>query len=331
MPLKAVTSAVRVITLVFSGLLMLVDSPVAVVSFIFIVISGTTITVGSLNNGLAMQFEATPVRVNFGVARAAGSMGCILMSVLTGLIAGDTDGIIALSCLALAVCIVLTMFFDRPEKVGALSDKAITPASRAGSLKLLRDPACLMFFFVMMLSFANVGVLDTYQVDILKSVGGTDADYGVMLIIMVSVETPVMFLFKRLSKRFGMTSLMCAGFTALLLKDVALMFAGSVAAVFAMQAFNMVAIGLFFPAQVYYSNCLVSESQTVQAQTLFTGTAISAGRILGNLLGGVILDDLGKTALLIVAAAYSILAISFALGSDRIQKKSLKAQLEAAG
>jgi PPP family 3-phenylpropionic acid transporter len=340
-PLKAVVAAVRVVTLVSSVLLIFVDSPVAVVSFIFIVISGTTVAVGSLTNALAMQFESTSVKINFGAARAAGSAGCILMSILTGMISGDTDAIIALSALLLCFCIVLTLVFDTPRKAALLAnpgkrlDKtdipAALPAASSGALRLLRDPKCALFFLVMMLSFANVGVFDTYQLNILKSVGGTDADYGVMLILMVTLETPVMLLFKPLSKRFSMTALMITGFSAMLLKDIALLFAGGTAAVFAMQGFNMLAIGLFSPAQVYFSNSLVGPDETVQAQALFSGTAIATGRILGNLLGGVIIDTLGLHALLIVAAVYAALSIVFAQAADRLHKKSLRAQLEAAG
>lgn len=328
-PLKGITSAVRVMTLIASVLLIFVDAPVPLVSFIFIVISGTTNAAGSLTNALAMQFEDTSASINFGAARAAGSVGCVVMSVLTGMIAGSTDAIIAVSTALLAVTIILTLVFDRPEKTGT-PGSVVIPAASSGSLKLLRDPACLAFFLVMMLSFANMGVLDTYQVSILKSVGGTDADYGLLLILMVSIETPLMLLFKPLSRRFSYTQLMVAGFAMMMLKDVALIFADSVSAMFWLQGFNVAMIGIFSPAQVYFGNSLARTGETVAAQALFTGTAISMGRILGNLLGGVVIDSLGLNATLIVAASYSLLAIVFALVSNRLLKRSLKMQLESA-
>lgn len=325
-PLKLITAAVRIITLVFSILLIFIDAPVALVSFIFVVIAGTTNAVISLTNALAMQYEGTPVRINFGIARAAGSIGCIFMSVLTGLSMGGADEIILLSAALLAVSIVLTLIFDLPEKTGA-SGHTVLPAASAGALRLLRNPACLMFFLVMALSFANVSALDTYQINILKSAGGTDADYGLMLILMVTLETPVALLFKPLAKRFSLTALMSVGFAAMMLKDIALIFAHSANAVFWMQGFNVLMIGLFSPAQVYFGNSLAGPAETVQAQALFTGTAISAGRILGNLLGGVIADNLGLHALLIVAALYSALAIVFSVASKRSLDKSCGAGL----
>lgn len=326
LPLKYIAAAMRIITLVFSILLIFIDAPVALVSIIFIVIAGTTNAVISLTNALAMQYEDTPVRVNFGIARAAGSIGCIFMSFLTGILARGTDGIILLSAALLAVCIVLTFIFDTPEKAGA-SAHAILPAASAGAIKLLRSPACLMFFLVMMLSFANVGTLDTYQVNILKGVGGTDLDYSKMLILMVTFETPVALLFRPLSKRFSMTALMTIGFAVMMLKDIALVFAHNAEAVFWMQGFNVLMIGLFSPAQVYFGNSLAGPAETVQAQALFTGTAISAGRIIGNLLGGVIADSLGMDALMIVCALYSALAIVFAITSKRSLDKAIRSGL----
>lgn len=329
MPLKLIAAFVRIITLIFSILLIFVDAPVPLVSFIFIMIAGTTNAVGSLTNAMAMQYECTPVRINYGIARAAGSMGCILMSVLTGVFVGGTDGIIALSAALVAVCIVLTIIFDRPEKVCAPGRK-IVPAVSSGALKLLKDPACLMFFFVMMLSFANMASLDTYQVKILESVGGTEANYGILLMIMVTIETPVMLLFKPLSKRFSLTALMCVGFGAMMAKDIALIFANSVEAVFWMQGLNALMIGLFSSAQVYFGNSLVDPAKTVQAQALFTGTAISMGRIIGSLSGGAIADTLGLHAMLIVSAGFALFSIVFAIASKRLFDRSLQMQLRSA-
>lgn len=329
MPLKTVVAAVRIATLISSVLLIFVEAPVALVSLIFIVISGTTNAAVSLTNALAMQFEDTHARINFGASRAAGSVGCVIMSVLTGMVAGSSDAIIAVSTALLAVTIILTLLFDRPETAGA-AGAAVIPAPSSGSLKMLRYPACLTFFFVMMLSFANMGALDTYQVSVLRSVGGTDADYGFMLVLMVVLETPLMLLFKPLSKRFSYTQLMVAGFAMMMMKDIALIFADSVSTMFWIQGFNVAMIGIFSPAQVYFGNSLARTGETVSAQALFTGTAISVGRILGNLVGGVVIDSLGLHAMLIVTASYSALAIVFALVSNRLLQHSLKLQLMSA-
>lgn len=326
-PLKVIVAAVRMATLISSVLLIFVEAPVALVSFIFVVISGTTNASNSLTNALAMQFEGTQTCINYGASRAAGSVGSVVMSVLTGLIVGSTDAIIAVSTALLAVTIVFTLIFDSPEKAEA-SGALVIPAASSGSLKLLRDPACLMFFFVMMLSFANVGALDTYQVSILKSVGGTDADYSLMLVLMVSLETPLMLLFKPLAKRFSYAQLIVAGLAMMLMKDVALIFADGVSSMFWIQGFSLATIGIFAPAQVYFGNSLAHTGGTVAAQALFTGTAISMGRILGNLLGGVVIDSLGLNAMLIVAASYSLLAIVFVIASNRLHKRSLKLRLE---
>ncbi len=58
------------------------------------------------------------------------------------------------------------------------------------------------------------------------------------------------------------------------------------------------------PAAVYYSNLIAPKDSAVQAQALFGGVAMGVGRIIGNLLGGVIIDGAGLKAMLIFSAAF---------------------------
>lgn len=327
LPLRRVVAFVRLITLVFSVLLIVVHSPVALVSLIVVVISGTTISATSLVNALGMQFETFGVPVNYGVARAFGSLGCAMMAYASGLLAthlGGTPAVIGASVLLVAVTGSCTLLFPVPERTVETAKHGTSPLPVSGALgfRLLKSPANLIFFVVMVLIWANMGVLDTYQVNILHSVGGNDMDFALMLAVMCISEVPLTLFFRPLARRFSYIWLMTLGFAVLLLKDILLIFAASVPAVIIAQVCNMSTVAMFASAAVYYCNGIVSCEETVQAQALFTGTAMAAGRIVGNLLGGVILDNAGITALLLVCAGYALLSITLLQVSHRLRKKS---------
>jgi PPP family 3-phenylpropionic acid transporter len=334
-PLRRVVASVRLVTLVFSVLLMVVHSPVALVSLIVVVISATTITGTSMVNALGMQFEKAGVPVNYGVARAFGSMGCAAMAYASGLLAtylGGSNAVIGASVLLVAVTGVCTLLFPVPERCveAAKHTTAPPPVSGAIGFHLLKSPANLLFFGVMVLIWANMGVLDTYQVNILHSVGGGDMDFALMLAVMCMSEVPLALFFRPLTKRFSYVHLMTLGFAVLLLKDVALIFASSVPAVIIAQVCNLSTVGMFASASVYYCNGIVCREDTVQAQALFTGTAMAMGRILGNSLGGVILDHASITVLLLVCVGYALLSISLLQVSHRLRKKSAQTALAEA-
>ncbi len=335
LPLRRVVAFVRFVTLVFSVLLIVVHSPVALVSLIVVVISGTTISATSLVNALGMQFETFGVPVNYGVARAFGSLGCAMMAYASGLLAthlGGTAAVIGASVLLVAVTGICTLLFPVPERTVEAAKHGTSPLPVSGVLgfRLLKSPANLIFFVVMVLIWANMGVLDTYQVNILHSVGGNDMDFALMLAVMCISEVPLALFFRPLAKRFSYVWLMTLGFAMLLLKNIILIFAASVPAVIIAQVCNISTVAMFASAAAYYCNGIVSCEETVQVQALFTGTAMAAGRIVGNLLGGVILDNAGITALLLVCVGYALLSITLLQVSHRLRKKSAEPALAEA-
>lgn len=335
LPLRRITAYVRIITFVFLLLLLVVHSPVALVSVIVIIISGTSISATPLVSALAMQFENIGVAVNFGKARAFGSLGCAVMAYASGQLSthfGGSAAVVLVSLLLMAASALFTLFFPVPQN--ANSSHAPLPVSREIGFKLLKQPANMLFFLVMVLIWANTGILDTYQINILQLWGGNEMNFGVMLMVMTLSEIPLALLFRPLSKRFSYTQLMIAGFLGLLLKDISLLLSSSVAAVIAAQCFNLVTIVLITSACVYYINGCTASEQTVQAQALFGGTAMAIGRIVGNLIAGAILDgaaaeSAGIKTMLLVCIGFALMSLVLMRTSCRLRNKMPSALPEA--
>jgi len=329
LPLKRIIAFVLLVTLVFVILLILVNSPVVFVMCIFAIIVGTMISVYSLVNALAMQFENIGVPINYGLTRAVGSMGSASLGFVTGLIMekmGGAAAALVFYAFLLCVVIVLVLTFTRPDKLGIKKPNVAKPEVPrtivfSGVGKILKEPVCILFFLVMFFFICNQAALDTYQVNILRSHGGNDMDYGTLLLVMSACEIPLMMCFKFLIKRFSYARLLTFGFFFLIVKNVALLLSTSVAGMIAAQTLNLVSISLIVPASVYYSNAIVDKDQAVQAQALFAGTATGMGRIVGNILAGVIVDNAGLPMMLIVCTGYVFAGIICIQFSSSLHKK----------
>ena len=149
------------------------------------------------------------------------------------------------------------------------------------------------------LFFSN-SILNNYMVQIVTDVGGTSEDMGRILGVMAFLEIPTMVLFTRLKRRFSCQLLLkvaAAGFTV---KIAMCWLAGSVAMLYAAQAFQLVSFALFLPGMVYFTGENMSPGEAVRGQALFT-TMITVTTIFSSLLGGWILDVSGAKMLTFIA------------------------------
>lgn len=63
------------------------------------------------------------------------------------------------------------------------------------------------------------------------------------------------------------------------------------------------------PAMVYFTNELVDAESNVSAQTLIAGVASGIGRVIGNMVGGTLIDVGGTQLMLLVTVAVMAVGI----------------------
>ena len=222
---------------------------------------------------------------------------------------------------------------DRVQEEEAGANQALE--EQAGTAQALEEPAedqiplrefirRNKLFFVLNIGvvglFFSNSILNNYMVQIVTDVGGTSEDMGRILGVMAFLEIPTMVLFTRLKRRFSCQLLLkvaAAGFTV---KIAMCWLAGSVAMLYAAQAFQLVSFALFLPGMVYFTGENMSPGEAVRGQALFT-TMITVTTIFSSLLGGWILDVSGAKMLTFIAtlATAAGAVIVFAV-VDRIRK-----------
>ena len=83
-------------------------------------------------------------------------------------------------------------------------------------------------------------------------------------------------------------------------------FADGMTMIYIAQAFQMGAYALFIPASVYYVNCKIAPQDMVKGQSFVT-TSMTVAGVFGNLIGGLLLDSVGVSQVLLISAVLSLI------------------------
>lgn len=162
----------------------------------------------------------------------------------------------------------------------------------------------IMVIGLVLIFFSHV-ILNSFGLQIIVSKGGSSESMGIATAISASIEVVPMFLFPILKKKFKVSSLLKVAAVFFTLKIIFTLFAPNVPIYYAVQSCQMLGWGIMAVSIVYYVNDLVDVEDTAQGQA-YSGMALTIGNVLGNLVGGRVIDSFGINTLL---AAGSIAAI----------------------
>lgn len=126
-----------------------------------------------------------------------------------------------------------------------------------------------------------------------------------------------MFGFSRIARRWSAGSLLTIAGMAFVAKGVWYLMAGSVWGILAAQILQMFSFALFASASVYYAEESMEEQDKVTGQACMSCT-ITAGAVVGNLVGGWVLDACGVGILLAVALGMAVTGSVLASVSEKL-------------
>ena len=112
--------------------------------------------------------------------------------------------------------------------------------------------------------------------------------------------------FTKLSKKVNCGTLIKISIILFLVKHVITYFADGMTMIYIAQAFQMGAYALFIPASVYYVNCKIAPQDMVKGQSFVT-TSMTVAGVFGNLIGGMLLDSVGVSQVLLISAVLSLI------------------------
>ncbi len=257
-----------------------------------------------LVNAFAYYIERLGTPVPFGVCRAVGSLAYgALGAVLGGLIRRAGENVVPAAGVLTAVLMAGLMAWFASAGTPAASEEQKGPAEGTSG-GVLRDRGFRALLLASVLLYFGHSFQSGYMIQIVRGVGGDDGDMGLLTLYVAALELPAMFLFERLLHRFSCGGMLRFAAVFFAVKNLLVLLAGSVGALYGGMSFQLIAFALFIPASVRYAGELSGPRDANRAQAWVTALC-TAGSVCASGLGGVLIDRLGLRAALAVTAASS--------------------------
>ncbi|MBQ8264202.1 MAG: MFS transporter [Oscillospiraceae bacterium] len=258
-------------------------------------------------NAFAGFLNTWKLNINFGIARGIGSLTYALLSLALGrLIEKMGPNVLSAAGILFTLCVLLMMaLFSRQY---ASAPVAFSSADKDKSQSLFRflkgEPRFALLLVGIALTYFSHSAFTNFLINVVENVGGGSAEMGVCSFIAAIVELPPMFLFMRLLHRVRCSSLLKLSCVMFSVKMLACWLAPNVNVLYLAQVIQMCAFGLYIPASVQYVNEVISPADRVKGQALVTSTT-SLSAIAASFLSGIMLDNLGASATMLVSAIIS--------------------------
>lgn len=293
-----------------------------------------------LLNVISMFFTNLGYPINFGFGRAIGSLfyaiGSSILGYLT--VAFGMNSVISFALAGFAVTIAILQFF--PFKQAKENPKSQRPLEEVEDTDIfpldITDVPLKETFFKkypqfkyilggVTLFFAFHNVVNVFMFHILKNVGGGAKELGIAFAIGALVEMPLMMFYNRIRQYFADQQAMMISALGFLVKSILALIASSVMGIYFAQFSQMFAFGLYAAASVYYTNDIMQEEDKVKGQALLT-TCHTIGGVLGAMMGGQIITNLGVPAVLYFNVFLSIggVILFWLALKDDLKRKDIK-------
>lgn len=319
--IKTVITGLVSILIALSFLLWILPFQLFVVGLLYLSIGAIILSLPALSYSFIMDYINLGILVNFGAARATGSLSFAIMAYILGIALTNISSAIIVPIFMILNIAILFIVLSIQEP-SYYSNNPLT--SKISSVS--QQPANLLTFFTQykkftllllgfMCLFIGHNLINTYHINIIKHVGGNDANMGLSVAIAGLTEVPTMIAFNYLITKHKYSHLLKISAIFFVLKILLITVAPNVSLIYISQFMQIAAFALFTPASVYYVNNTIDESNKVKGQALLGAATMGAGGTLGNFIGGRILDTSSVTFMLIVGVVISIIGCVISLFS----------------
>lgn len=311
----SITQALQVeaVISVILGIVMIIFSNNMLISAIAFVISLAVSTSG-LPTLAALSIDSINAgkNLNFGFARAMGSIGYSTLGFLGGVFA-SYFGTLALFYIYIVLNILLFILIYCYPKYNY--EKVITKDDSDSIFVMIKNNKKLLVILIaIFLVFFSHNIINNFLNEIMNYVNANKIQYGIAIGTSSFLELPTLIFFGFIIKKCTALNLLKISGIFMTLKVVIEMFSYNFTGIFVAQFTQPFAYALFTPAIVYFVNEIVKPDNRIKAQLLIGIASMGVGGCLGNLLGGILVNYLGIKLTLIISSLISLLgAIIFIL------------------
>jgi PPP family 3-phenylpropionic acid transporter len=317
--LRSIVAILLAISTVFSLLLLAVPAlvlPVAILYVLLVAFFGSQV---SLVTSMAMEHINNGIPINFSLARGIGSFAFATLSFILGFLV-DRFGawvVMAVNIGLGIIGILLVLTFQQAKRED--KNTSVEAKKAAGFIEFFaKNKRFMAIIACVALIYFSHTLINTYTIQIIKAVGGSNSDMGIATAIAGFLELPAMALFPLIYKKMrnaGTIMKIAGGF--FIVKTFVTLAAPSVFWIDVAQCIQFFAYAMFVPASVFYVNQVIGDADKVKGQS-YMGMAMILSGLIGNFAGGLMLDTSGGVRfMLTVGAAVSTAGLLLLILIDR--------------
>lgn len=269
-------------------------------------------------------------RMSYGSIRMFGSLGFAIVSIAyTALIRNFSDEVMFVGYAAAVVPMLLIAVFMKDDHQ---SKRSLSLGEmRAGIRQLMRSFPYVTFLLFNIALYMPVNASFTFLPYLIESIGGDTSMVAAILGIKALMEIPLLLLSGRLIKRFKLSWLLVTAACFYALEMFLYPLCGDILSILVVQCIHGVVFGLYISAQIQYVHSLAPADLTATAVTL-SGAATALAGIVGNSLGGIMIDTAGIRPFYILSGCVQAAAVLlFVLSLRHTAKKEKRAQAAPSG
>ena len=312
--IRKIINTIVAIAIILSVALLVITTNQTLIFILIVAIFSLETTIMPLINTLAFIFEKYGIQINFGIARGLGSVAYALTSMALGYIvewfSPDLLPICYVVFNALLFIVVHLFVLPKNAQIVNADEESETEAEVQENVSLLKFASKYKKFIVFLLGFVLVyfahTIINNFFIQIVTNVGGNSSDMGNAVFLAAMLELPTMAYFTKLSQKVNCGTLIKASIVLFLAKHAITYLATNMVMIYIAQVLQMGAYALFIPASVYYVNCKVDNKDIVKGQSFVT-TSMTMSGVFANIIGGILLDAVGVSEVLLIGVILSLI------------------------
>ena len=294
------------------------DLSPAVIMIIYIVMYSVYVCSNSFVVLIASGYTLRGIDINFGLARGLGSTSWAIASLFGGSIIEMTDARILAVGFAVFTLMMFVLMHTMPE-VRMRAAEGKKSVSVGHIIKTYRS------YFLVLLGFAVCtmasAMLGTYLPNIVRSLGGSTATFGVAAFASAFSELPVMAMAAKWMKKYNSMTLFTIGGIGYICRTFIVCFAPNIPVLVVGMLFQSVSHGLITAVVTYYVMYNLAPDDQVMGQSLIGMMTSGIGSTLGNVVGGVLQDVFGLGAMYAASCTLIIIGAVIIASAKFVDKK----------
>lgn len=323
--LRMLVSLILVAIIVLSLVLSFISNTSPLLLLLVIIVFTLMLTMQPFINSLTFAFEKQGIHINFGLARGIGSVAYAVISLILGnIVAVFSPHILPYFYVGLSMCALAFVytFYLPGHKDEIVHEKRQEEHVQLSMKQFVQKYKTFMFLLVAtVFLFFDHSIINNFFIQVVNHIGGNSADMGNAIFLAAVLELPTMALFTKIQKKVGCRQMMMVSAVFFSVKHILTYFAANMFMIYIAQVMQMLAYAVFIPASVYYVSQLVDAHDMNKGQALVTG-AMTLASVFASLAGGVLLDALGVSKVLMIGAIVSVMGTVFMFMSvEDVDKK----------